>query len=114
MNSIDIREKDLLQEWAAANSDGEIFEKRCSEDMDSYFITRKEEDTYIMSYQFETIPQLQQMINNVCAEQIDVQRQKLLSIAAFKCRETPEENSDEGEKRESVDRGKLPEFTYAF
>ncbi len=114
MSSIDIREKNLLQEWAAANSDGEIFEKRCSTDKDSYFITREVEDTYMMPYRFETIPQLQQMIADLCIGEIDVQNQKLLSIAAFKCREVQQEDSKAGEEHKRVDRGKLPEFTYAF
>jgi len=114
MSSIDIREKSLLREWAAANSDREIFEKRRLCDSESYFITRKREDTYIIPYQCETIPQLQQMINDVCMSEIDIQRQKMLSIAAFKCRETLEEDISGEEKKESVDRGKLPEFTYAF
>ena len=94
----------------------EKYLKRCSTDRDSYFITREEEDTYMRPYRFETIPQLQQMIANLCTGEKDVQNQKLLSIAAFKCREVEvrQEDLGAGEEHKRVDRGKLPEFTYAF
>lgn len=114
MSSIDIREKSLLKEWAAANSDENSFERKGDAGAASYFLTRENEETYIMPYKFETIPQLQRMINDVSAERIDAQRQTLLSIAAFKCRETIGEDTAEEKRQTGVDRGKLPEFTYAF
>ncbi len=114
MHSIDIKEKKLLQEWAAANRDEQVFEQRSSSSMDSYFLTRNSEETYIMPYKFKTIPEFQERIKEVCGAEIDPQRQKLLAITAFKCRAVAEEKSHEEQKKENTNKGKLPEFTYAF
>lgn len=114
MSSIDVKEKQLLQEWAAANSDGNVFEQRSHTDTESYFITRNNESTYIMPYQFDTIPQLQEKIAEVSGETIDLQLQKRLAVTAFKCRLSLTQDSGEEEDRKRADRGKLPEFTYAF
>ena len=112
MNLINVKEKKLLQEWAAKNSDREVFDQRSNFDTDSYFITRSSEDTYIVPYKFESIPQLQEKIVEVCGEKIDMQQQKLLCVAAFKCRVEPNKNFYKEEK--SITSGKLPEFTYAL
>ena len=117
MHSIDIKEKKLLQEWAAANRDEQVFEQRSSSSMDSYFLTRNNEETYIMPYKFKTIPEFQERITEVWRggpAEIDPQRQKLLAIAAFKCRAVAEEKPHEEQKKENTNKGKLPEFTYAF
>ncbi len=114
MNSTNIKERQMLQEWAAANSDSGALDKESAENEDTYFITRKRVDTYMMQYKFENIPQLQEGIAKVCGDQIDPKTQKLLAVAAFKCRKTQSEDTQTTEMKNSVDRGKLPEFTYAF
>lgn len=114
MNSIDVKEKQRLQEWASAHSDDSIFDRRCKDDEDSYFISRNTEDTYIMKYKFESIPQLQEKMEMVCGDEIERQTQKLLAITAFKCRTALSEDIQETDINTGVDRGKLPEFTYAF
>ncbi|MDE6626710.1 MAG: hypothetical protein K2K56_10150 [Lachnospiraceae bacterium] len=114
MNSINIKERQMLQEWASVHSDENIFDRRCKVDENSYFVSRNREDTYIMKYKFETIAQLQENIKRICGDEIDLQTQKLLAIAAFKCKASQVEDTHEANAKNNVDRGKLPEFTYAF
>lgn len=112
MNLTNIKEKKLLQEWAAQNSNNEAFDQRSNVDAGSYFITRKSEDTYIVSYKIETIPQLQGKIIEVCGEKMGLQQQELLCVAAFKCRMSHNKNSYKEKK--NINNGMLPEFTYAL
>lgn len=114
MNSINLKERQMLCEWASVHSDDSIFERKSKKDEDSYFIARDTEDTYIMKYKFESIPQLQEKIEAVCGDKIDRQTQKLLAITAFKCKTSFLDSMQETGEKSSVDRGKLPEFTYAF
>ena len=67
-----------------------------------------------MKYKFESIPQLQESIGTICSAGMDEQIQKLLAIAAFKCKPVLLEDMRETDTNNSVDRGRLPEFTYAF
>ena len=114
MHSIDIKEKKLLQEWASDNRDEKAFERRGSTGIDSYFLTRSSEETYITPYRFRTIPQFQEKINEICGTDIALQQQKLLAVAMFKCRTMHIESFDEEQKKESIDSEKIPKFTYAF
>ena len=114
MNSIDLREKQMIQKWASVHSDDAVFDERFKADKDSYFMSRSGQDTYIMKYEFESIPQLQEKIAVVCGDKIDRQMQKMMAIAAFKCREQFADNMQETDTDGGVDRGNLPEFTYAF
>lgn len=114
MSLTNMKERQMLQEWSEVHSDEGIFDQRYETNVDSYFITRSREDTYIMKYKFENIPQLQESIGAICSAGMDEHMQKLLAIAAFKCKPVLLEDKQGTETNNGVDRGRLPEFTYAF
>lgn len=113
MNSINIKEKDLLQEWAKRNGDNSIFEKEAGKD--SYFVERGQDLTEIWNYQFSTIGELKNIISAIIGSDIESDLEKLIVVSAFKCKNlTGKISASDVRSAEQENDEKIPEYIYVF
>lgn len=109
MNSTDKHELDLLSEWASRNENKHIFLAASNEDEDSFWMTRENEDSYIMAYDFRTLPEFEKLCLNIFGKKFDKEIQRIISVAAFK----HSGDYEEMQKKEKTD-DRLPEHIYVF
>lgn len=105
MSSINDTEQKKLIEWASLYTGEKYFYSEEKTEKDSLWRTRKQEDTYIMEYDFDTLPEFEELCKKVLYIQEERKMQRVLSVAVFK-------NMPNGEVNEAVT--KLPEYRYVF
>lgn len=108
MLSTDLKEKQMLREWAKCHEENGF---DCIEVKDTYFRDRDGDDTYLMEYDFSTIADLELLIEKVCMGSIPKDVGHMLAVAAFK--EMPGRPGTE-QIIGSVQVENIPEFIYVF
>lgn len=89
------------------------FFDKSTDEIDSYYIQRKESE-YCVEYNFETLPELKKMMDDLCMDKVFTQDViKVLLVAALK-----NKPQDPGEKKldisEKIASDRLPEYIYTF
>lgn len=115
MSLISEREQIYLLNWAKAASSRMAEEVVCSE---SYFEERTSEETYLVEYVFDTVGNMNEMIQKVLGNGRDEKLRKVCEVAALKERSSQVEErgkdaqtmKEEQQKEES----QIPEFIYNF
>ncbi len=109
MSSINEEEISRLRKWASENKDKDVFD-RDGEHEKSYWKIKDRQETYIMEYDFKTIPEFETLCDFVLDKRIDSKIQRSFSVAAFKHSKDCEQEQDEQRKADL----KLPEHIYVF
>lgn len=104
MNLIDENEKMRLKSWASKNADNKLFDLEDLNEKESYWISRKDEDSYIIEYDFQNLPEFESTCEKVLKKRFDQEVQRIISIAVFKG--MPQEESNINDE--------LPEYRYTF
>lgn len=106
MSLISRNEIKKLKSWAVLEKDNGLFYTNKSGEMETFWVTRKQENTYIMEYSFETLPEFEKLCNKVLKERMKESVQRIVSVATFK--NMPQDGM-EGKRQEE-----LPEYRYTF
>ncbi len=110
MNLTSENEINRLLSWASENVDKNIFLANENVDGETFWKTREKDDTYIMLYDFKTIPEFEKICNFVSEEKFDKRIQRVISVAAF--RNSKNYERDEGQEKKAGN--ELPEQIYVF
>ena len=95
-----------LKNWAVLEKDRGLFGKKDSGKTATFWITREQEESYIMEYSFETLPQFEKLCKDILKERMGERVQRIVSVSAYK-------NMPQGEiddKWQEI----LPEYRYTF
>lgn len=110
MNLTSENEINRLLGWASENMDKNVFSANENVDGETFWKTREKEDTYIMLYDFKTIPEFEKICNFVFEEEFDKEIQRVISVAAFR----NSKNFERDEEQEKKVGDQLPEQIYVF
>lgn len=80
MNLTSENEINRLLSWASENVDKNIFLANENVDGETFWKTREKDDTYIMLYDFKTIPEFEKICNFVSEEKFDKRIQRVISV----------------------------------
>ncbi len=105
MPLIEVGEIRKIKDWAVTGSDNSLFHKNTETDT-TFWVTREREDTYIMEYDFGTLPEFESLCKEVVRTSMDEHIQRIVSVAVFK--NVPQERA-EYERQEGI-----PEYRYTF
>ncbi len=108
MDLTDIREKELLSDWAKENGEPGIFEMVAGQD--SYYIDRADDDKEILEYNPECISDFIKQFQNIWKKENDEKVMKIIAMATIKARQ--QEIEPESAEKESSSR--IPEYIYAL
>lgn len=111
-----IREKDILKNWHDNISDTDnVYVFPQADDSESYFIKREEAD-YLTEYNFETLPQLKEILSGKWKDEpYMLEILKPVLVAAMKNKPSEEQSSDNDRQKNDPDStDKIPEFIYNF
>lgn len=109
MDLTNMREVNMLCDWALAHEKKEVFDGY-GKNTDSYFIDRISDNTYMMEYEVDDIGELSKLICENSRGKIDDEALKILSVAALKCKPDSIKNGD----AQNSDISKIPEYIYNF
>lgn len=109
MNSINDNEVNRLLIWASENENKNVF-LTDNDQEETFWKTKEQQDTYIMEYDFKTIPEFEKFCDFVFQKEVDRKIQRIVSVAAFKHSKDYETDQDKREKAAD----KLPEHIYVF
>lgn len=116
INEVDM---ERFSAWAAKNEDRNIFSV-ISTEVESYYIDRNSEETYIMEYSFRTLQELRQALELYSGLGEDEEMLKMMTIAVckyrFKCdmQIRKFEDSRQEEKKTKNGEKSLPDYIYVF
>lgn len=118
MNLTDIKEKDLLKEWASSHASPEITKAILSginTESESYWTTCDTSEENIIEYGFDTMDELQKQLEHLLSDEIFRDIHTRLTVSAFKLRQLSqrpqhESSEDDGENPNFV----IPDFVYNF
>lgn len=117
MNLTDIKEKELLKQWAASNENDTVTRKVLSSidrTCESYWTKMSENDTYISEYGFENMSDLENGIKNALPDNMFQSMYMPLTIASFKLRQHTEASKTSTENTEDSSCFAIPDFVYNF
>lgn len=113
MNSTDEmkgKEIEKLRVWALDNVQLGVFLREGSEENSSYYEARDDESTYIGEYDFNTLPELEKMFDELFNLQFDRKVKKVVGVCAMRCgRDLKTSNKENLTVKDS-----LPEHIYVF
>ena len=115
MSLISEREQAYLSSWA------KTAESRMAADMvhsASYFEERINEGTYLVEYVFDTISNMDKMIQKVLGNDWDEELRKVCEVAALKERSQQMDKREENKRliieKQGKEEDQIPEFIYNF
>lgn len=115
MSLISEREQIFLSNWAKNASSRMAEEAVCSE---SYFEERTNEETYLVEYVFDTVSNMDEMIQKVLGDGWDEKLRKVCEVAALKERSRVtsgnEKNKQIVAEKQDEKENQIPEFIYNF
>lgn len=107
------KEKQILYEWGKENDQKYSF-LRADKRKDSYFIKRQD-NSYIREYAFETLPQLKEMLNSLWCNDETIESIKMaVAVAAMKNKPIKSFVRTDNEDRKSKLDDELPVYIYNF
>lgn len=112
MSLTDKNEQDRLKNWVTIKGDLDPFGRKETEGQDSFWIARTSEDSYIIDYDFDTIPEFENLCKEIIKVPMDIELERIISVAAFK--NMPDENPEEIDNNVFEKNEKLPEYRYVF
>lgn len=99
-----------IKEWAIRNVQSNIFLSGKDVLNDSYYKIRESDETYISVYDFSTLPELEEMYENLFSGQMDREIRRIAAVCAMRYK--PDLNSMPDNQGEI--KGNLPEHIYVF
>ena len=84
MSLTDKNEQDRLKNWVTIKGDLDPFGRKETEGQDSFWIARTSEDSYIIDYDFDTIPEFENLCKEIIKVPMDIELERIISVAAFK------------------------------
>ncbi len=109
-NMVIDNERMRIQQWAVLNANKNIFQEYADESEETYWKSREKEDTYIMMYDFETVPEFEKLCTTFLPGILDKEIQRVISVAVFKNRP---QHTDVIKHTKKNAEG-LPMYIYAF
>lgn len=106
MSLTNISEKSRLKNWAMTEKDSRLFFNEESETAETFWAARKQEESYIMEYSFETLQEFENLCKKFLNERAGKNIQRVVSVAAFK--NTPQDEMEDTQQEA------LPEYRYTF
>ncbi|MBD5537989.1 MAG: hypothetical protein HDQ99_21945 [Lachnospiraceae bacterium] len=120
MNLTDIKEKELVKEWASVHASEETTKSiltAIDRPKESYWIVCNESEEYISEYEFDNMKQLEEEIKYSLPDEMFKDIWTPLTVAAFKLRQVKNAASntdvDYDEERENSS-FVIPDFVYNF
>lgn len=121
MSSINDKIIEEFSTWAGQNENKKIF-PQISKDKESYYIDRVSEETYMMEYSFNTMPELRSALETYSGLADDSQMLRMLTINIYQNNflnnneEHKKKNIDEIREEENKVKGQydIPDYIYVF
>lgn len=118
MNSINIKEMNLIQNWVQSHENRELYDEYLAkQDGNTYFIDVQADGTDIMEYDFQNIGELEKLFEKHWRSNTDSLIRKMAAIAAFKYQQQAYEASKNDAKQSEISKNsesQLPEYIYVF
>ena len=110
MNSISEREQKFLMNWAE-NSKAQNCTVFRNTDVNSYYIDRVDESTYLMEYDFNKPIDFEEQMKSIYGEKYSEELYRTCMVAALKECDTRIEKKEEGIEEKQTE---IPSFIYNF